>query len=60
MDFENSGPVVLLFFGIPDSLFARVGGYYNDKVMKKEPPGGRFTLIFDIYRSSESLVAEIR
>ena len=60
MDFENSGPVVLLFYGIPNSLFARVGGYYSDKVMKKGPPGGSFTLAFDIDRSQESLVAEIR
>ena len=40
VDFESSGPVVLLFYGIPNSLFARVGGYYSDKVMKKGPPGG--------------------
>ena len=40
VDFENSGPVVLLFYGIPNSPFARVGGYYNDKVMEKGPPGG--------------------
>jgi hypothetical protein len=32
--------VVLLFYDIPNSPFARVGGYYNDKVMKKGPPGG--------------------
>jgi hypothetical protein len=39
VDFENSGLVVLLFFGIPNSPFAREGGYYNDKVMKKPPRG---------------------
>jgi hypothetical protein len=60
LDFENTGLVVLLFFGIPNSPFAREGGYYNDKVMKKGPPGGSFTLTSDIYRSSEILVDEIR